>query len=198
MEVCVNLRDCLLAVEIQCVSLLWEVTLWWRTMRPCVHVVYVTMCHPRDGGLQRSSVCHSNRDIEVTNSYIIVDFQIQICSFSSPRIFSSLPAITRLHLDIQLFCDLWFGDLWQCSAMVTENLENFDNNFATFPTQWYRVYNCKELDKMSLPSCWRVWSHREADWWVPVIESNQSNRSNELFCNYHLTRPINGRWFWRW
>ena len=108
MEVCVNLRDCLLAVEIQCVSLLWEVTLWWRTMRPCVHVVYVSMCHPRDGGLQRSSVCHSNRDIEVTNSYIIVDFQIQICSFSSPRIFSSVPAITRLHLDIQLLliCDL--------------------------------------------------------------------------------------------
>ena len=33
------------------------------------------------------------------------------------------------------------------------DLDNFSNNLATLPTQWYRVYNCKELDKMSLPSC---------------------------------------------
>ena len=133
------------------------------------------------------------------------DKQLHYCGFPYPDLFFFIAQnIFQRTSDYQTssrhtaVVDLWFRDLWQCIAMVIENLDNFDNNLATFPTQWYRVYNCKEPNKMSLPSCWRVWSHGEADWWVPVIESNQSNRSNELFCNYHLTRPINGRWFWRW
>ena len=91
-----------------CVTLMGSDTLVEDNETLCPCSLCVNVSSVRNGGLQRSSVCHSNRDIEVTNSYIIVDFQIQICSFSSPRIFFSVPAITRLHLDIQLLliCDL--------------------------------------------------------------------------------------------
>ena len=131
-----------------CVTLMGSDTLVEDNETLCPCSLCVNVSSVRNGGLQRSSVCHSNRDIEVTNSYIIVDFQIQICSFSE-----YFPVYQRLpdFIDIQL---LLICDLGICgNAMVTENLENFDNNLATFSTQWYRVYNCKELDKMSLPSC---------------------------------------------